>query len=74
MMWSYGGWFGAFWMVLFWGAIIWLIAWIARGAGSRPGRAGTSTDRALDMLEARFARGEINATELETKRSDLLRK
>jgi len=72
MMWSFGGWFGALWMVLFWGAILWGIVWIARSAGSRPEQVTTSRDRALDILEARFARGEIDALELEERRSDLL--
>lgn len=75
MMYGWFGGFGFLWMIVFWGAVIWLIAWVARGAGTRTRTSdGTSTDRALDILEARFARGEIDATELEAKRHDLLRK
>ena len=57
-------------MLLFWGLILvglvlgirWLIA---QGKQTRP-------DSALEILRQRYARGEINREEFETKRKDLL--
>jgi putative membrane protein len=56
-------------MLVFWGvviaAIVLTIRWLA-GQGGRPG-----SDRALDILRERYARGEINKDEFEAKRRDL---
>jgi len=62
-MWHYGGWGGLWmglWMALFWGAVILLIVWGVR-------RTTTETrfhPGAKDVLEERYARGEIDADEL----------
>lgn len=64
MMWGYAG-FGMLWMLLFWVGIALLVAWAIRG------RNGTTTNRAVEILEERFARGEIDSDELETRRHQL---
>jgi putative membrane protein len=73
MMW---GWGSASWiswlvmslvMVVFWGGLVAVIVWAIRGTG----RPASRTSDAESILEERFARGEIDAEELETKRSTL---
>jgi putative membrane protein len=56
-------------MVVFWGAIIAAVIFGAR-ALTRAGR-GERGDRALDILRERYARGEIDKQEFETRRRDL---
>ena len=79
MMWEYGmgwgwGWFG---MILFWLVPILFIAVVLkyffagdsrRNPASRDARRG-----ALDVLEERYARGEIDREEFLKKRDDLKR-
>jgi putative membrane protein len=64
------GWFGGIGMLLFWVLVILgvvaLAKWLFAG-GSRP-PAGPG---ALDILEQRYARGEIGREEFEQKRRDL---
>jgi len=69
---GYGwGWmaFGAAWMVLFWGAIIALVAWaISRLTGDRqrPGERMRFEGRSpLDIAKERYARGEITPEQFE---------
>ena len=77
MMWEYGmgwGWFG---MMLFWLVPILLIAVVLKysfGGGNRP-NPGARDERqgALDVLEERYARGEIEREEFLKKRDDLKR-
>ena len=78
MGWSWGWmFFGGLAMVLFWGGIIALIVLAVRGltgSGSavRPtDTPGRSTQPPLEILQARYARGEINKQEYETVRQDL---
>jgi len=77
MMWGYNGFgFGGgmgIGMLLFWGLIIAAIVLLARGFGAKPG-AGEPRPRentALDILNERYARGEIGKAEFEEKRRDL---
>ena len=79
MMWEYGmgwgwGWFG---MMLFWLVPILLIAVVLKyffGGGGRPDpRARDASQGALDVLEERYARGEIDREEFLKKRDDLKR-
>lgn len=71
MTWMWGAWgLGMLVMMLtFWGlviaGIVLAIRWLS--TTSR----GASTDRALDILRERYARGEINKEEFEAKRKDL---
>ena len=73
MMWGWGAgsWLGGLWMVLFWVGVALLIAWAAGAAstGSQPLRGRG----ALDILEERFARGEIDAIEFAERRRELTR-
>lgn len=79
MMWEYGmgwgwGWFG---MMLFWLVPILLIALALKyffGGGGRPNPgARDASQGALDVLEQRYARGEIDREEFLKKRDDLKR-
>jgi len=69
MMWGWGGqwmWLGFLSMVVFWGAVIAFGVWAVRHiSGHQPqNQAG---DQARRILRERFARGEIDQTELETR-------
>ena len=69
MMWGFGG-IGFLWMVLFWIAAILLVVWAVRGIDER---GSGSRGRALDILEERFARGEVDAEEFTARRRELAR-
>ncbi|MCL1598428.1 MAG: SHOCT domain-containing protein [Actinomycetia bacterium] len=72
MMWGYGG-IGILWMLLFWVGVVVLIVWGVRQVGGN----STSNDagnRALQILDERFARGEIDADEFQQRRSELERR
>lgn len=70
MMWNWGagGWLAGLWMMLFWVGVVLLVVWAVRGLP-----ANRSSRSALDILEERFARGEIDATELAERRRELTR-
>ena len=74
MMWGANegmGWwmvFGMIWMVIFWGAVIWLVIW---GVGQVSGGARRSEDTPLEIARARYARGEITREQFEQLRQDL---
>ncbi len=75
-MWhSYGGWgpVGGFGMILFWVVIIALIVLVVRGVrgGGERDRSGSPTGSALQILQERFARGEIDKQEYEDRRKTL---
>jgi putative membrane protein len=59
-------------MVAFWGLVIWAIVALVRGGTSAPQRPKTDTDRPLDILQRRLARGEISPEEYEELRDALL--
>lgn len=68
--------FGFFMMLLFWGGLIILIILAVRWMGSGPARGGDGLaqgNRALDILEERYARGEIDKEEFQ-ERKQLLSK
>jgi len=68
MMWGFGG-FAYLWMLLFCLGIAFLIAWAVRRDDSQePPR-----NRAMEILEERFARGDVDAEEFEARRSELTR-
>lgn len=72
MMWFGGGWWMALWMVLIWGGLILLIVWGVRTASGQDTRlARSDQSNALQILEDRFARGEIDRDEFEERRSTL---
>jgi putative membrane protein len=55
-------------MALFWIGIITLLVWVFRGGGK--GRSRTEAT-ALEVLQKRYANGEIRREEYEQKRRDL---
>ena len=69
MMWGYGG-LGFLWMALFWVGVILLVAWAVRSPRQDT---YSSEGRALEILEERFARGELDADEFTTRRQQLAR-
>lgn len=62
------GWLGALFMLVFWGGLVALVAWLLvslfRGDRVKEG-SGASRDAAEETLRERFARGEISAGEYE---------
>lgn len=61
-----------FWMPLLWlaatGLVVWLVYVLVRPNRDEP------HSRALEILEERYARGEIDRDEFETRRRDLVDK
>ena len=75
MMGGYGmGWFGGILMIAFWILIlvglIFLIKWLIQSIG-RDKATGSSGNRSLEILKERYARGEIDKQEFESKKKDL---
>jgi putative membrane protein len=77
MMWGFygGGWWwmlvGSVMMIIFWGAIIWLIVWgIRQFTGDRRGESA-SRETPLEIAQKRLARGEITREEFEELRKVL---
>ena len=60
-------------MVLFWGLVIWGVIALVRGLGfcCVPTQQNNK-DSALDILKNRYAKGEINRDEFESKKKDLI--
>lgn len=79
--WMHGGW-GWGWMtlmmvvmVLFWGAVIFGVFWLIRGAARGEwGRSERPTDREspVDILDRRFAEGAITPDDYQVRREILL--
>ena len=72
---SYGGWgmgFGMVFMLLFWGLVILAIAALIRWlmTQSSPGRSARDKSP-LEIVQERYARGEIDREEYEQKKRDL---
>ena len=55
-------------MPLFWGGLILLVVWLVREVG---GSSSNQPNRALEILKERYAKGEINKEEFESKKKDL---
>jgi putative membrane protein len=62
-----GGWAGIVWMVLFWAVILAVLYFIVRSVGGSEARAGRARD-AMEILDERFARGEISEEEYMERR------
>ncbi len=71
MMWGYGG-MGMIFMALFWFGVVTLVVWGIRSTGDTRVRQDSS-QRAIEILEQRFARGEIEADEFQERRAELER-
>lgn len=59
-------------MVLFWGAVILGIVWLVRGTVAGRSSASAAPESALQILERRFAEGEIGPEDYETRRRVLI--
>jgi putative membrane protein len=71
MMWGIDDWgWGALMMIVFWVLAV-LLVWALVRSGSRP--QGPDEPDALNVLAARFARGEIDEEEYERRRRTLQR-
>jgi putative membrane protein len=70
-VWLAGGWwiFGGLGVAAFWIAVIALIVVLLRAGAGRPGGAGGGS--ALEVLEQRYARGEIDRDEFVERRAVL---
>lgn len=69
MMWGYGAW-GFIFMALFWLGVVALIVWGVKYASDTKVRPGAPT-RAVEILEQRYARGEMDTDEFQERRSQL---
>jgi putative membrane protein len=70
MMWEFGtgdGWM-ILMMILFWGGTIFLVTW---GVRQFSGHNQPTANRAMEVLEERYARGEITDKEFESMRNTL---
>ena len=69
----YGGehWFGGGFMWIFWIVLIVAIFWGAKVMSSSKNNKADSQKSTLDILNDRYAKGEINQKEFEQKRKDL---
>jgi putative membrane protein len=69
---GWGWWLlGSLGMVAFWGLVIWAIVALVRGDRSATEEPRDS-DRPLDILQRRLARGEISVAEYEELRDSLM--
>ncbi len=59
---------GGLMMVLFWVLIVLFVVWLVREVGST---SSNQANKALEILKERYAKGEINKEEFESKRKDL---
>ena len=63
---------GGLMMILFWAAIIFFIIWIVREISGKNNSDKTHHPKsALDILNERYAKGEIDKKEFEEKKKDL---
>jgi putative membrane protein len=74
MMGGFGwGWFMPVIMIVFWGLVIWGIVALVRGVSSQSNAGSyTSAESALEILNRRYARGEITKQEYEERKKDLI--
>ena len=69
--WGMGG-FGMIFMMVFWVlaivGLIFIVKWLIQAATGQKGNVDNNSSRAIEILKERFARGEIDKAEFETKR------
>lgn len=80
MMWNYDGMGWAGWLVMvftalaFWALVVFAVVALFRGARTETTRSGNGDDfDARQILDQRFARGEIDAAEYHARQDVLLR-
>lgn len=61
------------WMLLFWVGVVVLIVWAVRNVDDKRVERDIS-NRAIEILEERYARGEIDSDEFQRRRSELGRR
>jgi putative membrane protein len=70
-----GGWFGGIFMIIFWILIlvglVFLIKWLIQSTNRRQ-TSDAGGNRPLEILKERYARGEIDRSEFERMKTDLL--
>ena len=71
MMLGYGG-MGMIFMAVFWLGAIALVVWGIRGTGDTRVRRDSS-NRAVEILEQRYAKGDIDTEEFQQRRAELER-
>jgi putative membrane protein len=59
-------------MVGFWGIVLWAVAALARGTGNERALPPRREPTALEILERRYARGELSDEEFDARRRMLL--
>jgi putative membrane protein len=69
------GWFGMIFMLAFWVlviiALIFLVKWLIQATSGKKA-APTSSNRGLEILKERYARGEIDKAEFDSKKHDII--
>lgn len=70
------GGFGFFFMILFWGLVIWAIIALVQSVSknnnqSSGGPSGVQSDTAQEILRKRYAKGEITKVEFDQMKKDL---
>ncbi|MDK9714767.1 MAG: SHOCT domain-containing protein [Sulfuritalea sp.] len=72
-MWGYdhGGWPMGIGMILLWGLPIILLVWLFAKAASSRGAKDETQQSPHEILDARYARGEIGRDEYQERRADL---
>lgn len=79
-----GGWMmqGGFWwmglimmliQLLFWGAIIYFVAKLIKNAINKPTAPGKEDDHAMTILRERYAKGEIELEEFNSRKNELIK-
>lgn len=76
MGWGTGFGFGWIFMLVFWGLVIWAIFALVRGAsggggGSYHGKSEKGEKSAIDILNERYAKGEVSKEDFDRMKKDL---
>lgn len=69
-MWG-GGFFGWIFMIFWWVLVVVALVMFIKWLAGQPGGVGSRGKSAMEILEERYARGEIGKKEFEEKRKDL---